>query len=337
MQTKDLKDIKTFAFDSFKSLSLVTQSDLENHMQNLLENIDKDASMDILRALMEGINEALVGESQKELLKLIDMQDKISQDIQNKKELIRNKLELSFRAAEKVVSNSNIELKEQALKALNDAVLKETRLIDILKESVQTALLTTIEKGEDVDQTTEQIISTMLYSLLSTGEFSKKRIIHACKSLMEVAIEVAQASQIYSDKIISGAILGIKDGTTRLVKRIKQNIKYVPNELKLGNQIEQLQNIDDELILMLRKLRANTSGIVGEQIDIVLNEQIDTYFEKLKRLSELASEQLSERIEELRNNDKVEKLRNATEEIRQNGIKTVSSRLYKAAKDLIKK
>lgn len=257
---------------------------------------------------MEGVNEALVGKNEQEILALIDEKDRIEREIEAKATLIKERIDASFECAIKSVSQSELSFKDEALNTLKSEAAKETRITKIVKEAAQTALLGIVEKAEDVAANTQALIGSMSYKILSDGEFSKDRILHICKVLIETTLDVAEASGIYADRLISGAILGARDGVYRLIKKLKSESVFAPDELRLGEQINELKRIDESFANMLKDIAKNTTKEARVQIEHIAQNDLINHFAKLRHLSETASDQLRRRIEEIRTNPRVSEL-----------------------------
>lgn len=318
------------------------QEKLQTLMTQTISEL-KEAGLDeieCLRAAMQGANEALVGDDEARILELINEKDRIINEIATKQEKISALLELSFESAKVAIINSNSSQKELALAELNSATNRQTRLGRILAEAASIAILGIVERGEDVQNSTKQLIAYMAYRVLAQGEFSQERIIYICRTLILSAAEVAEASGIYSKQIISGAILGAKEAISRLIKRLKEESHFAPNELHLGEQISQLSGIDQSFIDMLNDIKELSSGETKEQIARLIKDELDNHFARLQRLSEQASEELSKRIEQIRQNPRINELLNNTNEtiseLSHKG-KAVSKKLIQSVSSLIKK
>ncbi|MCD8213173.1 MAG: hypothetical protein LUC34_03855 [Campylobacter sp.] len=312
-----LISMKAVCNEFCKELKDVDESELrdllEAKMNTIYENFSEQGliSAKHLKNAMEGINQALVSGKEEELYELIDKKDKLSLAIENKREEIKNRLKISFEAAESMVSTKEFDEKNEILELLNNAIIRETRMLGILKESAINAFLTTIERGEDVSDTALTIAKNMTYVAIIGGEFGKERILEISKAIVVAACEVANEGHIFAKDLIDGAINGSKEGVSRAIERLKENSKFAPDELKLNGELASLKNIDKEFIAMLKELGNTLEGVSKNEIDLLLNTELDTNFAKLKRISDQAGEQIIARIEELKSNSSVLELMNA--------------------------
>ena len=269
---------------------------LKAKMNELYDKMNKEDLINAknLKSAMEGINQAIVG-----------TEDELNRAIEAKREEIKNRLKISFEAAEEVVKDRNFSEKEEILELLNNAIIRETRLLGILKESAQIAFLTTLEGAKDVEETAGAIAKNMTYVAITGGEFSKERILEISKNIIIAAANLADEGHIFAKELISGAISGTRDGILRAIEKLKDEAKFAPDELRLNSQLLNLKNIDEEFIALLRELEKEFEGVARNEIENVINSELDTNLAKFKRISDQAREQIISRIEELKSNGMV--------------------------------
>ncbi|OUT13643.1 hypothetical protein B9N63_06370 [Campylobacter concisus] len=277
---------------------------LKAKMNELYDKMNKEDLINAknLKSAMEGINQAIVGTEEKALYELLDKKDELNRAIEAKREDIKNRLKISFEAAEEVVKDRNFSEKEEILELLNNAIIRETRLLGILKESAQIAFLTTLEGAKDVEETAGAIAKNMTYVAIIGGEFSKERILEISKNIIIAAANLADEGHIFAKELISGAISGTRDGILRAIERLKDEAKFAPDELRLNSQLLNLKNIDEEFIALLKELEKEFEGVARNEIENVINSELDTNLAKFKRISDQAREQIISRIEELKSN-----------------------------------
>jgi len=303
-----LTSIKALCNDFFRDVSDKDENTLpdllKQKMNELYDKMDKESLINAknLKSAMEGINQALVSGEEKGLYELFDKRDEINRAIETKREEIKNRLKISFEAAEEVVKDRDFGEKEEILELLNNAIIRETRLLGILKESAQIAFLTTLEGAKDVEETAGAIAKNMTYVAIIGGEFSKERILEISKNIIIAAANLADEGHIFAKELISGAISGTRDGILRAIEKLKDEAKFAPDELRLNSQLLNLKNIDEEFIALLRELEKEFEGVARNEIENVINSELDTNLAKFKRISDQAREQIISRIEELKSN-----------------------------------
>ena len=315
-----LISIKVLCNDFFKDISAKDTGSLPEalkaKMNELYEKMDKEGLINAknLKSAMEGINQALVSADEKALYDLIDKKDELNRAIDAKREEIKNRLKISFEAAEYTIKDRNFDEKGEILELLNNAIIRETRMLGILKESAQIAFLTTLEGAKDVEETANAVAKNMTYAAIRGGEFSKERILEISKNIIYAAGNLANEGHIFAKELMSGAINGTRDGLLRAIEKLKDEAKFAPDELKLSSQLAHLKNIDEEFIALLKELEKEFVGIAKDEIENVINGELDTSLAKFKRISEQAREQITSRIEELKSNDTAKLMINAANE-----------------------
>jgi hypothetical protein len=289
---------------------------LKAKMNELYDEMSKADLINIknLKSAMEGINQALVGGEEKALYELLNKKDELDRLIEIKRDEIKNRLKVSFEAAEDIIKDRNFSEKEEILELLNNAIIRETRLLGILKESATIAFLTTLEGAKDVEETASAIAKNMTYVAIISGEFSKERILEISKNIITPATNLANEGHIFAKELMSGAINGTRDGILRAIEKLKDEAKFAPDELKLNSQLLNLKNIDEDFIALLKELEGEFEGVAKNEIENVLNSELDTNLAKFKRISDQAREQIVSRIEELKSNDMAKLVINATNE-----------------------
>ena len=277
---------------------------LKAKMNELYDKMNKEDLINAknLKSAMEGINQAIVGAEEKGLYELFDKRDEINRAIEAKREEIKNRLKISFEAAEEVVKDRDFGEKEEILELLNNAIIRETRMLGILKESAQIAFLTTLEGAKDVEETAGAIAKNMTYAAIRGGEFSKERMFEISKNIISAAGNLANEGHIFAKELIKGAINGTRDGILRAIEKLKDEAKFAPDELRLNSQLLNLKNVDEEFIALLKELENEFDGVAKSEIESVINSELDTNLAKFKRISDQAMEQISSRLEELKSN-----------------------------------
>lgn len=108
--------------------------------------------------------------------------------------------------------------------------------------------------------------------------------------------------------------MGTRDGVYRLIKKLKSESIFAPDELRLGEQINELKSIDESFASMLKDIAQSTTSEAKAQIEHIAQNDLVNHFAKLRHLSETASDQLRRRIEEIRTNPRVSELVKASHE-----------------------
>ncbi|MGB6019727.1 MAG: hypothetical protein WBF77_09020, partial [Sulfurimonadaceae bacterium] len=115
---------------------------------------------------------------------------------------------------------------------LHQIKLQSIDLFDMLEEMVESAILTTLEKGHDIEETIKEITKDITYETLNEGVMSVVRIRKIIYTILQSAIGVAEATPNGAEEILRGSLKGIRTGLIHSIREFKQQLQYVPEELK---------------------------------------------------------------------------------------------------------
>jgi len=197
---------------------------------------------------------------------------------------------------------------QSLLKALHDSKLQGIEMLGILKETTQEALLTTIEKGSDIEDTAAEITKSISFQAITSGDFTKQRFLDVAKAIIDVSIDIADADQAFAKELLHGSVHGTKEGIAKAVEKFKHDLKFTPEEVEaiLGRDLsetkKELLKVDEEYVAMLRASANASEGVSKEIIEEILDEELDTSFAKMQRITHEAREAISERLDEMREN-----------------------------------
>ena len=260
--------------------------------------------------------------------------EQLKKSAQNQQKEIKDSITNTYNILEKHINSLPDDLKRVSLVALNDTKLNALEMLGILRETTEEALLATLEKRSDIEDTTSQITKNLTFQAIKNGEFTKRRFLNTTKTIMEVALELANENLAYSKELINGAVSGTKDGILKALEKFKNDIKYAPKDDDLFGQDfdtikKELAKIEDEYIEMLKDLSNKYDG----EIKKILDEKIEKYdnsVEKIKRATLEAKEAISQRLEEFKSDVSLEEIREKAGERFENLKKDVNELSKKA-------
>ncbi len=279
--------------------------------------------------LLGAINEALTQQSESYLYKLIYEKDRLDQQINAQKQEIRRLNKESSRAIEGRVLSSSFAAKDAIAAAINNAFLENSMLLNILKETAESAFLAAIEAASDVSAESEEIAKRLLYMAILESGFAKGSFISTAKAVLEAAINIANESKNYSKELISGAILGTHEGLLKAASRFKDDLRFVPDEVLDAAEatIKDISRSNDDFTALLRALSASVDNPAKGVIMEILQSEFDSYIARAKNICLEASELLKERLAPALNSEKL--IQAKTE------AKRLGERLYASAKQLL--
>lgn len=309
------EDVTTVVKDTVFELSRKKLYRLENpnsiqkrvlELFELFYNALKENALDTTQAV-EGIISGLVGaasfDEEFRLYEKIYEKERLEREIRAQKESIYQTIGATYETIESVAMNN-----ESIKTAINDVKLRGIEMLGILKETTEEALLRTIERGSDIEETTSVITKNIVYQAIDEGDFKRARFLQIAKSVLEVAIDIADSDHAHAKSILRGSIHGTKEGITKAVEVFKNTLQFAPKESDiiceddLSTTKKELGDIEDEFIALLHDFVAKHSGIVATIIDELLKKELDNSFAKLQRLTNEARDTITKRIEELKEN-----------------------------------
>lgn len=256
--------------------------------------------------VIDGLLKAASHDKEAFLYKTIYEKEQLEKSIFSQKQHIRSTISNTFDILEKHIHNLQDDTQNAALLALNDAKLKGIELLGILKETAQEAMLTTLENGNDVEDTIYELTKNLSFQSINEGALTKERILDISRTLIESAIEIANEDLGNAKMILEGTITGVHDGVTKSIEKFKNDLKYAITEEMEGlgetdlTQLrKELLKIDEHFIAQLEALAAQNDGISNTIITDITTE-MNSSAARIRRVANEAKEVIGERIEQLK-------------------------------------
>lgn len=303
-----LSIIKNSIFEESKSQfsNLDDEKKLEKSKQyfekicNTLKEYDllNNKSMGIV---MEALNKAITADDEEYLYKIMHERDRLKVSMKYQKQQIKTLMVVNCKNMENFIYSSEFENKDEISLVLKDRLLNDLEMLGILKETAESAFLTTIEMGDDVQDTAYEIAKNMTYLAINEGELTKKHFIQIAKAIILVAINIANESKMYAKELVCGAIDGTKDGISKAIEKFKDELEFTPDEMgeSLGYNPKEFIKIEDDFISLLKQAAISCNEPSKTIINEALQNDYNRYFSRLKRISGEAREKIIEKIENL--------------------------------------
>ncbi|NOX14787.1 MAG: hypothetical protein GXP61_01930 [Epsilonproteobacteria bacterium] len=303
----------------------------------ILENEQIKNSKNI-SSIINGLIKAINYDKEEFLYKTIYEIEQLKKSAQTQKNEIKNSIANTYNVLEKHINSLPESLSDTALKGLNDAKLNALEMLGILKETTEEAILTTLEKGSDIEDTIFQITKNLTFQSINDGDFTKKRFLDVTDTIMSTSLELANQNLGFSKELVDGSAEGTKEGILKAINKFKNDIKFAPDDEEIFNQNlelakKELPTIEDEYIQILKNLSIKYDGKVKN----CLNEKIEKYnssVEKIKRATFDAKEALSQRLEEFTSEVSVEDIKEKAE-VKFENLKRDMSELGKKANETL--
>jgi len=237
-----------------------------------------------------------------ELEDLIAQKEQIERQISRKSEELQQLKYRFFDILEKLFVDN-----ERMLEKLHQIKIQSVDLLDILEEMVESAIITTLEKGSDIEETLHEIIKEITFETLNANVLNAVRIRRILASIIQTSLNIADATPNQADTILRGTLLGIRSALYKSIEKFHQYLLYVPEEVKALYRAEyktieeELDNIDTLFIQVIHSLKNRNSSIMIERLEAI-SEDIRFDTEEIKHLSKETVELLRNRLSNLKRN-----------------------------------
>ena len=248
-----------------------------------------------IKAVFDGVKRAFIQDEEEYLYRLMSEKERISRQILTQKNEIKELMFDTFNTLEMRFANDKISSNLTIKRALNEKMLDETIMKEYLSEISETAFLSAIENNEslsvDVQEKASQRAEKIVYIAACGSEFNREIFAKIITIVINEAVNVANASQIYATELIEGAVLGANLGLKKAIEKFKNDHKFSPIAPS-----EQLFNPDDETIKVLKNLQISVVNPAKEKLEMILAKDFDNYFVKFKRISSDVAQNLGEKL-----------------------------------------
>lgn len=318
-----LKDERHIHKNIAKLYTMFTQS-----LQN--ENLaSKQNTLEVINGILKAANYR----NESEIYQKFYERDEIQKQIEQKTQQLQENVGKIYNTIAEISAD------DEAKSALEEAKLNNIYLSGILKEVTQEALVTTIEKGEDIKETTSNVIKNLTFRSIRSGSFRKDIFVTITKSVLDATIEISNIDQSHAKELLNGCIIGMKDGISKAVEAFKNDIKFAPDGAEILSMFDlneankELNSIEEDFIATLYQYTQN-ENYSSKIIDEILKNELDSTSAKLTRLIFDAKEAVNERMQELKENtnSQLEKLKLGTGEFEKLATQKVEALKQNAGK-----
>ena len=214
------------------------------------------------------------------LEELLVQKERIDRQVERKTEQLQEEKHAVFNALESAFGETT----EEAVARLHQVKLQSIDLFDMLEEMVETAIITTLEKTLEIEETIEEISKEITYETLSEGPLETGRIRRVLGSILHSAVGVGEAAPNQAEAILRGTLRGIRSGLVKSIRRLKKQLLFMPEELRLTESmqtellrtdhlftqivLEEALRCDDESRDLLEKLLKEIRYDMGELVEV---------------------------------------------------------------------
>ena len=269
-------------------------------MEDKIKDILKEK--DLTQAIATLINE-IKEKKERDIAELILEIDRLNRKVEHEKESLKTKLKETFDLLEEFANELEKEEKDELIKAIEINKLKALDFLGILKETTEAAIITTLEKNEDIEETIKEITKNLAFETIDT-KVDAKHIKDVSKTILLVAADIASISINYSDEILKGAVFGIKKGILKSIEKFKESIEFTPMEAReiifenYNKIVKDLENIDDLYISCVKEVANSSEAGIKDKM-VILSKELESTIHKLKNVAQEAIDTLRAKFSDL--------------------------------------
>lgn len=304
------KKIKRLKNDENKKLRVIEL--IKSYIKILeTENIE---NISTISSVIDGAMQAISQDKEEEIYKKISLVTKLKQEIDLQKKELKDTLQDIYKGIEEFSKTTDEETSFFIEKAISDTKLKEVLLLGILKETTEEAIITTIENQKNIEAVTEAIIQNIIFQTIGGDDFSKDKTLEAAKTVLDVAIGIADEYQAFAKEILKGTVKGIKNGIVNAVNDFNKNLEFLPDEIRDQKEekilFEGLNIIDlnSDYIDLIKSASQNSNGISKKILENTVLE-LDNSMTKLMKITADTKENILKKVEKLKESPKVNEFR----------------------------
>lgn len=228
-------DLEKFERDVKSSYKERADKELGTKVSGLLEHVNSEwaippekLTLHELKMLCDTVLDAETKPLHDEVEELLLQKERIERQLERKSDELQQAKYLVFNAIESSLSSNS----PQILSKLHQVKLQSIDLFDMLGEMVESAIITTLERGHNIEETIAEITKDITSETLSEGSLSTIRIRKIITTILQSAIGVAEATPNSAEELLRGTLKGIRAGLIRSIDRFKQQLLYMPEETK---------------------------------------------------------------------------------------------------------
>jgi hypothetical protein len=264
---------------------------LDKRVSSVMEEIKVDINslnLNEVKTLTNSILEIETKKLKSELDDILLQKEQLELALEKKSAQLQATKYDVFNTLEALVKNED----EQTLSKLHQAKLQSIDLFDLLSDTVESAILTALEKSKDneASQVIEEMTKELTYETIKEGTLNTIRVRKILSTILHSAISIAEATPNTSEMILEATLRGMRSGLLSSIDRFKQRLAFMPLEAKhiliedYDTIMEDL-NQTDTLFLQVVQTQANESESSTRKILIDLNKKMHHDLEELVHIS----------------------------------------------------
>ena len=303
-------DLEKFERDIKNIYAKKHSTDLEKNVNGLFDHMEQEwnkSTADLTQSELKIVADSILETESKKLhddvQDLLVEKERIERQLNRKRESLQKSKYQTFDAIEKAFGDTP---SVHSLAKLHYIKLQSIDLFDMLEEMVESAIITTLEKGQNTKETIEEIVKEITFQTLNEGPLSSIRIRKVISTILNTATNVADATPNKAEEILRGTLRGIRSGLVQSIGKFKKQLLYMPEETK-ATLTDGFENLKDELqradILFTQAIQnvadesSKTSKVLLEKISKEIHYDIQELLQISKETVEIMRGHLSQAIE----------------------------------------
>lgn len=256
--------------------------------------------LDALKTLTLGVLKEESQELHNELEELLEQKERLERQIARKSDELQHLKYKFFDTLETM-----FEGEDAVLEKLHQIKIQSVDLLDILEEMVESAIITTLERGTDIEETLHEIIKEITFQTLNANVLNAVRIRRIFSSILQSALNIAEATPNQAQPILRGTLLGIRSALHKSIEKFRQYLLYLPDEIRalyrkeyqlIEDELEQIHTLFGQIVHGLAK--QNSPEIIDQLKTIGAEIRLDT--DELAILSQETAKLLQSKLEKLK-------------------------------------
>lgn len=282
--------------------SIELQVVLKEFLQ-VLKKLDLLSNENITQ-IIKAFIKAKIQKDENTLYTLINEMGILRSKIEQQKNAIKNEVSKTFYELKQSLDHSNFG--KEISNSIDEAFLFEVEMLGMLKETAESAFITTLEKGEDIELTISEISKDLMYSAVCEANFRKENILQSSKILLNSAFELANEYKNLAHELCIGVVKGTQEGIGLGVEKFKNSFHYCALEEDLKLKEKELIDLEDDFIILLKTMSKDYDNPVAKILKNLLENDLDTLFAKFKRLMNESRMQILFSVNELKKKPKID-------------------------------
>jgi hypothetical protein len=265
-----------------------------------LQNIEfENMSLHKIKETTSAIINEHTKDLRNELEKLIQQKEILERDLEKKLNELQETKYRIFNEIESIIDKKDT----QTISKLHQAKLQSIDLFDLLGETVESAIITALEKSKDSEakEIIEEVIKELTYETIKEGTLNTIRVRKILSTILHSSIDISEATPNISEEILEATLKGMRAGLLHSIDRFKKRLAYMPLEAKhiliedYDTIMEDL-NQTDILFLQVIQTQADESTPTTRKILLELSQKMRYDLEELIYISKEAAQVMKNRF-----------------------------------------